>query len=164
MDGLLTKINYDFLLDLKNRGLSPSKIRVKYVSRDSKTNTVSTITFETLNQFISYHNDILNSNRYLCFAGEFPVIQNLVLDNLNLNFLNSYYWLDITDSKRLIKTLSNDPTRSTIFDVTIQKYIDLMNEKIDTYVSNARNGIKIRLDSYVDPCYVDAGYVSPNAD
>jgi hypothetical protein len=164
VDGLLTKINYDFLLDLKNYGLLPSKIRVKYVSRDSKTNTVSTITFETFNQFISYHSDILNSNRYLCFAGEFPVIQNLVLDNLNLNFLNNYSWLDITNSKRLLKTLPNDMARSTIYETTIQKYLDLMNEKIDAYVSNARNGIKVRLNSYMDPCYVDAGYVSPNAD
>jgi hypothetical protein len=54
--------------------------------------------------------------------------------------------------------------RSTIYETTIQKYLDLMNEKIDAYVSNARNGIKVRLNSYMDPCYVDAGYVSPNAD
>ena len=164
MDGLLTKINYDFLLNLKKLGLLPSNIKVKYVSRDSKSNTVSTMTFSTLENFIAYHSNILNSNRYLCFAGEFPVIQNVVLDNQNLNFSNSYSWNDITGSKTLVKTLPNDNARSTIYDITVQKYLDLMSEKIDEYVSNARNGIKVRLNSYMDPCYVDAGYVSPNND
>lgn len=164
MDGLLAKINYDFLLNLKKLGLSPSNIRVKYVSRDSKTNTVSTITFTTLDQFIAYHKDLLNSPRYLCSAGEFPVIQNLVLDNTNLNFKNTYSWYDIIDSKRLVKTLPNDPSRATIYEASIAKYLDLMNKKINEYVINARVGIRERLNSYVDPCYVDAGYVSPNYD
>ena len=164
MDGLLTKINYDFLLNLKKLGLLPSNIRVKYVSRDSKINIGSSITFNTFEDFIAYHNSILSNNRYLCSAGEFPIIQNLVLDNLNLNFKNSYSWSDITESQRLQKTLASDVSREAIYDATIQKYIDLMYQKINEYVSNARTGIKVRLNSYTDPCYVDAGYVSPNND
>lgn len=134
------------------------------MSRDSKVNTVSAITFNTLEDFIRYHNSILNNNRYLCSAGEFPIIQNLVLDNLNLNFKNSYSWLDITDSQRLQKILPNDVNREAIYDTITQKYVDLMYVKINEYVSNAKNGIKIRLNSYTDPCYVDAGYISPNND
>ena len=162
MDGLLTKINYDFLLNLKNLGLSPTKIRVKYISRDSKINTSAFVSFDTFNDFIAYHSAILNSNRYLCSSGDFPIIQNLVLDNLNLNFKNTYSWLDITDSKRLRKNLPNDPIREAVQEAATQKYINLMYEKIDEYVTNAKNGIKVRLNSYMDPCYVDAGYVSPN--
>ena len=164
MDGLLTKINYDFLLNLKRLGLTPSNIRVKYVSRDSKVNTLSTTTFNTLDQFISAHSSILDSNRYLCSAGAFPIIQNLVLTNNNLNFANTYTWYDITDSKRLVRSLPNDPTRKVIYETQTAKYLDLMYKKIDEYINNTRTGIKERLNSYVDPCYVDAGYVSPNYD
>jgi hypothetical protein len=39
-----------------------------------------------------------------------------------------------------------------------------MLKSIDEYTTNINNGIKVRLNSYVDPCYVDAGYVSPNSE
>ena len=44
------------------------------------------------------------------------------------------------------------------------RYIDLMYKLFDTYTKNVRAAIDVRLNSYVDPCYVDAGYVSPNND
>ena len=164
MDGLLAKINYDFLLNLKRLGLVPSSIRVKYVSRDSKVNTLSSTTFNTLDQFITAHSSILDNRKYLCSAGEFPIIQNLILTNINLNFSNTYTWYDITGSKRLVRSLPNDPVRQTIYETQTAKYLDLMYKKIDEYINNARTGISVRLNSYVDPCYVDAGYVSPNYD
>ena len=37
-----------------------------------------------------------------------------------------------------------------------------MNDLFDQYVKNINTAIETRLNSYVDPCYVDSGYVSPN--
>ena len=39
-----------------------------------------------------------------------------------------------------------------------------MNKLINWYILNTDKAIKARLDSYVDPCYIDSGYVSPNSD
>ena len=162
MDGLLTKINFDFLQNLKRQGLIPYNIRVKYVSRDSKQTTALSLTFATLENHDAYHSSVLKSPRYLCSAGEFPIIQNLEIRNTNLTFTNTYAWYDITASKRLVKTIQRDSTRQAIYESLSQKYVDLMSKSIDIYASNAKGGITVRLNSYVDPCYVDAGYVSPN--
>ena len=35
---------------------------------------------------------------------------------------------------------------------------------LSKYKKDVDNAIDIRLNSYVDPCYVDAGYVSPNSE
>ena len=120
------------------------------------------MTFPTLDAFNTYHAPVLNSPRYLCSAGPFPVITNVDLINQNLTFTNSYSWYDITRSRRLVKTVQRDPTRQQIYEALAQKYVDLMNKSLDTYTLNVNKGIKERLNSYVDPCYVDAGYVSPN--
>lgn len=162
MDGLLIKINYDFLQNLKRQGLIPYNIRVKYVSRDSKQTTALSKTFATHEAFDAFHAPVLNALRYLCSAGEFPIIQNLEIRNTNLNFINSYAWYDITTTKRLIKTIQRDPVRQSIYEALTQKYVDLQTKSINIYGANVKKGIADRLNSYVDPCYVDAGYVSPN--
>jgi hypothetical protein len=162
VDGLLTKINFDFLQNLKRQGLIPYNIRVKYVSRDSKQTTALSLTFATLEKFDAYHATVLNLPRYLCSAGNFPVIQNMEIRNTNLSFINTYAWYDITASKRLVKTIQRDPTRQAIYESQSQKYVDLQRKSIDIYAANVKKGISDRLNSYVDPCYVDSGYVSPN--
>ena len=162
MDGLLIKINFDFLQNLKRQGLIPYNIRVKYVSRDSKQTTALSKTFATHEAFDLFHAPILNAARYLCSAGEFPIIQNLEIRNTNLNFINSYAWYDITSTKRLVKTIQRDPVRQAIYESLTQKYVDLQTKSINIYGANVKKGITDRLNSYVDPCYVDAGYVSPN--
>ena len=43
------------------------------------------------------------------------------------------------------------------------RYKQLMNDIFDQYVKDVNSSIEIRLNSFVDPCYVDAGYVSPNS-
>ena len=39
-----------------------------------------------------------------------------------------------------------------------------MYSLFDTYTKNVNVAIQTRLNSYMDPCYVDAGYVSPNSE
>ncbi len=44
------------------------------------------------------------------------------------------------------------------------RYVAFQREKILRYVADCNSAVEVRLGSYVDPCYVDAGYVSPNSD
>jgi hypothetical protein len=164
VDGLLLKITYDFLNELEKRGLTSSAIRVKFLSRDA---TLKGLTFKSFSDFASYikeYESIIFDRRYLCSAGPFLVIENLVINNKNLNFSNIYYWYNITDKRILNKKIQFDSVRAGFYEKDIQRYIDLMYKLIDTYTKNVNTAIKTRLDSYVDPCYVDAGYVSPNSD
>lgn len=162
MDGLLLKINYDFLKELENRGLIASAIRVKFLSRDSSIRSQSFKSFADFKAFIDGYGSIIFDRRYLCSAGYFIVIENLTLTNTNLNFSNSFAWYNITDKRTYTTKIEYDNQRKDIYDSEIQRYIELMYKLIDTYTKNVNAAIKIRLDSYVDPCYVDAGYVSPN--
>lgn len=164
MDGLLLKITYDFLNELEKRGLTSSAIRVKFLSRDA---ALRGLTFKSFSDFAAYtkeYGSIIFDRRYLCSAGPFIVIENLVIDNKNLNFSNIYLWYNITDKRILTKKIQFDSVRNGFYDNDIQRYIDLMHKLIDTYTKNINAAIRTRLDSYVDPCYVDAGYVSPNSD
>ena len=166
MDGLLVKINYDFLKELENRGLKVSGIRVKFLSRDTNR---SGVLYKTYSDFNSYVNDnsvnsILNDRRYLCSSGPFPVVENITIDNKNLGFSNRFAWYNITDKRTYVKTVSYDINKKTIYEALIQKYIDLMYSLFDTYTKNVNVAIQTRLNSYLDPCYVDAGYVSPNSE
>lgn len=162
MDGLLVKINYDFLSELENRGLSTSGIRIKFLSRDTK--GLGTV-YKSYDSFSAFSNDysintLINDKRYLCSSGEFPVIENLTINNNNLDFLNRFAWYAITGNRYHVKTISYDSARSEFYEGEVVKYLDLMNSLFDTYTKNINNSISIRLSSYVDPCYVDAGYIS----
>lgn len=162
MDGLLVKINYDFLYELENRGFSTSKIRIKFLSRDTK--GMGTV-YKTYDSFYAYAEDypiktILNDRRYLCSAGEFPVVENLTINNTNMDFLNRFAWYAITGQRYYVKTISYDSNRSEFYEAEIVKYLDLMNSLFDTYTKNINTSVSVRLSSYVDPCYVDAGYIS----
>lgn len=166
MDGLLVKINYEFLKELETRKLVVSSIRVKFLSRDTQGNGVL---YKTYKDFSSYYNDsevrsLLADRRYLCSAGPFPVVENITIDNKNLGFTNKFSWYNITGSRTYTKTVSYDITKKTIYEAAIQKYITLMYSLFDTYTINVNTAIRVRLDSYLDPCYVDAGYVSPNSE
>lgn len=166
MDGLLVKINYEFLKELENRGLKTSSIRVKFLSRDTQGNGVL---YKTYSDFVSFCNDnaiksLLADRRYLCSSGPFPVVENITINNKNLTFDNRFAWYNITNSRKYTKTITYDMNKKAIYEAQIQKYIDLMYSLFDTYTINVNNAIKVRLDSYLDPCYVDAGYVSPNSE
>ena len=166
MDGLLVKINYEFLKELENRKLVVSSIRVKFLSRDTQGKGVL---YKTYKDFASYYNDsavrsLLADKRYLCSAGPFPVVENLTIDNKNLTFANRFAWYNITDTRKYTKTVTYDMAKKTIYETQIQKYITLMYSLFDTYTINVNTAIRVRLDSYMDPCYVDAGYVSPNSE
>lgn len=164
MDGLLLKITYDFLSELERRGLSSSSIRVKFLSRDA---TLKSLVFKSFSDFASYtkeYGSVIFDRRYLCSAGPFIVIENLTINNKNLNFSNIYLWYNITDKRMLTKKIQFDSVKNGFYENDIQRYIDLMYKLIDTYTKNVNTAIRTRLDSYVDPCLIDAGYVSPNSE
>ena len=160
MDGLLLKISFDFLTLLEKKGLTVKNVKVKYLSRDTKLAGTKYVLYPALNNFYSANSDILTSRRYLCSAGPFPVVENIILINTNLPFKNEYEWRNVTDKRLLVKNIQLNNFAN--YDAEIQRYIKLMNEMFDTYVTNVNAAIKARLNVYVDPCYVDAGYVSPN--
>ena len=145
-------------------GLTVNHLKVKELSRDSTLTTRIYRTYPNSEKFIEVNKSIIFDRRYLCSSGNFPVIENIQLINNNLNFSNSYFWYNITDSRYFVPKISYDNQRKEIYESQIQRYIDLMYKEFDTYTKNIKQSIDIRLNSYVDPCYVDAGYVSPNSD
>lgn len=165
MDGLLIKINDDFIKTLNSRGLDIGYIRVKFLIRDTVTESSRKgyrfKTFNDLSSFNSFFGPILTVRNYLCSAGDFPIIENIELINRNLSFENSYKWYNISENRSFVKKIKYDSFRNDIYISESLKYESLMNSLLDQYLKNISNSIDIRLNSYMDPCYVDAGYVSP---
>ena len=165
MDGLLIKINDDFIKTLNSRGLGVGYIRAKFLVRDIVSENAMKgyryRTFNDISSFNSYFSPILSSKNYLCSAGDFPVIENIEIINRNLSFENSYKWYNISENRSFVKKIKYDSFRNNIYIPETEKYESLMNSLLDQYLTNISNSIDIRLNSYMDPCYVDAGYVSP---
>ncbi len=164
MDGLLLKITYDFLNDLEKRGLVVSSIRVKLLSRDANLNSLMFKSYADFNAFLAANKEIIFSKRFLCSAGTFLVVENITITNKNLNFNNSFGWYNITDKRFCTKRVEYDNQRKDIYEQQLKRYLDLMYKLFDRYTKNINTAIKVRLNSYVDPCYVDAGYISPNSE
>lgn len=162
MDGLLLTINRDFLNKLEKRGLKVTKVRIRYLIRDVGYKGNRYKPFDSLASYNSFHSSVLNSHNPLCSAGEFPVIDNIEISNENLNFKNEYKWYNITQSRTLIESIAYDSFRGDFYASEVSRYKQLMNDIFDQYVKDVNAAIEVRLNSYVDPCYVDAGYVSPN--
>lgn len=159
LDGLVLRITYDLLINLQRRGLTPSNLKIKLLSRD-KSAPSSTLQYSNTAQFFENWKKILDDKNFLCSAGSFPIIQNLHITNNNLKFDNSYQWYDITGDIYLVKKIKFDSDRSAIYQREIEKYIELMNQLIDQYNKDVNAAITSRSQSYVDPCYVDSGYIS----
>ncbi len=162
MDGLLLKISYDFLNLLEKRGLGTSGIRIKLLPRESSLPFSTFKSSANFAEFTKEYGSIIFDRRFLCSAGDFPVIENIILTNKNLTFENQFLWYNITDQRKLIRKIRYDEQRKDIYEREIQRYLDLMYKDFDTYTANVNAAIKERLNKYVDPCYVDAGYIAPN--
>jgi hypothetical protein len=163
MDGLLLTINRDFLSKLENRGLKVANLKVRYLIRDVGYKGNRYKPFNSLQSYTLHHASVMNSSNPLCSAGEFPVIENIEILNENLYFKNEYRWYNITQSRTLVESIAYDSYRKEFQDNEVIRYKNLMNDIFDQYVKDINSAIETRLNSYVDPCYVDAGYVSPNS-
>ncbi len=165
MDGLLTRITYDFLFSLEKNGLIASDIRLRFHPRDMVVTGYRT-TYKSIKNFDEFkrlYGSIINDRRYKCYAGPFPIVESIRLTNKNLSFKNIYQWYNITESRKLVRQISYDSLRKDFYEKEIQRYLNLMNSRFDQYIKDAKNSMDVRLNSYMDPCYVDAGYVSPNS-
>lgn len=162
MDGLILKITNDLIVSLERRGLTVKNIKIKLLSRDSRLTGGDFRIYSTASAFYSMSSPILNSVNYLCSAGPFPVIENITLTNNNLSFSNDYIWSNITDARILVKSFELNNQLSELYGADVERYSTLMVNFFDEYTANINSGIRTRLNAYVDPCYVDDGYVSPN--
>jgi hypothetical protein len=162
VDELILKISNDLIVLLERRGLTVKNIKVKYLSRDSRLSGGDFRVYTDSSSFYSMVSPILNSDKYLCSAGPFPVIENLTVTNNNLPFKNDYIWSNITDSRILVKSVELNNELSALYNLDVERYAELMRSFFDEYTANINSGIRTRLNAYVDPCYVDDGYISPN--
>lgn len=162
MDGLLLIINRDFLNDLQKRGLQVNSLKIRFLIRDVGRKSTMFKPFSSLSSYNTYVSSVLNSANPLCSAGSFPIIESIEIENTNLGFKNTYQWYNITQERKLVESIAYDSFRKEFYESEVVRYKDLMNTLIDKYIKDIDVAISARLDSYVDPCYVDAGYVSPN--
>lgn len=162
MDGLILVINRDFLNNLEKRGLHVKNLKIRFLIRDVGRRGELFKPFRSLSEYENYVYSILSSVNPLCSAGRFPVIESIEIDNKNLSFKNTYRWYNITQQRKLVESIAYDSFRKTFFESEVQRYKSLMHTLIDDYIKAIDVAIETRLNSYMDPCYVDAGYVSPN--
>ena len=162
MDGLLIKINNDFITDLQKRGLKIKSIKIRFLIRDVGKRGHRYRNFSTLESFNLFFSSILNSPKYLCSAGDFPVIENIELENQNIGFVNNYKFYNISEKRFFVKSIQYDSFRKEFYDSEIVRYETLLNTLFDNYSKNINNSITVRLNSYMDPCYVDQNYVTAN--
>ena len=164
MDGLLLTINRDFLQNLERRGLQVVSLKIRYVVRDIGNKSHRYKPFDNLAAYNKAHASVLSSKNPYCSAGDFPIIENIEIINKNLNFVNSYKWFNITQKRTLVQSIQYDSFRGEDYANSVVRYKSLMESLLNRYNRDIDNAINIRLNSYVDPCYVDAGYVSPNSE
>jgi hypothetical protein len=164
VDGLLLKINDDFFKDLEKRRLSVKSFKIRFLVRDSTRRGNRYRPFPSVNLYREYFKHILLAQNYLCSAGDFPIIENIEIENQNFDFVNSYKWYNITENRYFVKKIQYDSLRQNLYESQVSRYETLMNSLIDSYISTINKSIDVRLNSYMDPCYVDAGYVAPNSD
>lgn len=164
MDGLLLKIAKDFVDELNGNGLSVGRLRIKIYPRDRANRRYAFRSYSTGAEFLAAFGSVLSSPNFLCSAGSLPVIENIELENSNLAFHNSYRWTNILDRKTLSETVEADVYREEARQKEVDRYRSYMSQRIDRYISDANSAINVRIESYVDPCYVDAGYVTPQSE
>ncbi len=165
MDGLLLRIAYDLVYDLHRNGLDVGRMRLQHVPKGSVGGRKFRYsTYASGNGFLSALSEAMSSPRYLCMSGDYPLVVNLDATNTNVSFHNSYKWVDLFGRFSMSSTVGLDVQRSARRDEVVDRYVGYQRERLLRYVSDSSAAMAVRSASYVDPCYVDAGYVSPNAD
>lgn len=162
MDGLLIKLNNNFVTDLQKRGLKIKSIKVRFLIRDAGKKGHRYRNFYTIESFNLFFVSILSSPKYLCSAGDFPVIENIELENQNIGFLNNYKFYNVSEKRYFVKSIQYDSFRKEFFDSEIVRYEKLLDTLFNNYTNNVNNSITVRLNTYMDPCYVDQNYVTAN--
>jgi hypothetical protein len=159
---LLIKRNNDFITDLQKRGLKIKNIKVRFLIRDIGKKGHRYRNFYTIESFTSFFSSILNSPKYLCSAGDFPIIENIELENQNIGFVNNYKFYNISEKRFFVKSIQYDSFRKEFYDSEIVRYEKLLETLFNNYSRNINSSITVRLNSYMDPCYVDEKYVDSN--
>ena len=162
MDGLLIKRNNDFITDIQKRGLKIKSIKVRFLIRDVGKKGHRYRNFNTLESFKLFFASILNSPKFLCSAGDFPIIENIELENQNIGFVNNYRFYNITEKRYVVKSIQYDSVRKEFYESEIVRYESLLAALLDSYSSIINDSITVRLNTYMDPCYVDENYVINN--
>jgi hypothetical protein len=162
VDGLLIKRNNDFITDIQKRGLKIKSIKVRFLIRDVGKKGHRYRNFNTLESFKLFFASILNSPKFLCSAGDFPIIENIELENQNIGFVNNYRFYNITEKRYVVKSIQYDSVRKEFYESEIVRYESLLAALLDSYSSIINYSITVRLNTYMDPCYVDENYVINN--
>jgi len=162
VDGLLIKLNNDFLTNLQKRGLKIKSIKIRFLIRDVGKKGHRYRNFYNIESFTTFFASVLNSPKYLCSAGDFPIIENIELENQNIGFVNNYRFYNISEKRFFVKSIQYDSFRKEFYDSEIVRYETLLATLFNNYANNVNNSIAVRLNTYMDPCYVDQNYVTAN--
>lgn len=157
MDGLLSRVLYDLAIDLQRNGMVLGRSRVKLLPRSG---TYSTSTSYQDGQALLTELDFVTRVRYLCQVGGYPILSNIELRTSSPSgYTISVY--DATGSAKVTTVSPLDNARSTNIDAVVEKYAEYVRGRVAQYANDCQISLAARTSLYVDPCYVDAGYVSP---
>lgn len=151
---------YIFLTNLEKDNFICKDIKLKVVGKQR--DKLYFITYNNLSELYQANKDILDykkPNKY-CILGDFPFIENIKFTNNVTNYDSEYRYYNVTsnDPKCRDKT-KFDSNRNTFYEFDKSKYIEYL--KTNLVEHNIRNIelANLRLNVYVDACYVDPGYV-----
>jgi hypothetical protein len=162
-DITLTENIYKFLSDLETDGFIAKEINIKVVNKLRTKNYYKK--YDNLLDFFNQNKTILQDtspSRY-CTVGDFPFIENIKFTNTVSNYFSEFYYYNITSRNPKIRNkVQYDSKRNDFYEFDISKYIEYLKQNLLLNLQRNISLTNIRLNSYVDACYVDTNYVEEN--
>ena len=136
---------------IENLGYEITNIRVMSISRSF--GVTRYVTYNTKNDFLDQFEADLNSQERDSIIGDFTFIDTIHVKDLSTNSI--FKILNITSQNPKLTTIISSVNR----DIEIRKRDSLLNS-LNSYVDMTKELMEDRLNSYVDPNYVEEIYVS----
>ena len=151
---------YNFLTELEKTNFICKDIKLKVVTKDRS--RVYLVTYKTLNELYLANKTAIDNNkpnRY-CIVGDYPFIENITIINNVTNYVSEYYYYNVTSNNPFCRDKTNfDSKRNKFYDFDKSKYIEYIKTELVEHNTRNIDLADIRLNSFVDVCYVDPGYV-----
>ena len=152
---------YLFLQELETQGFVSYKLVFKVVSRINR--KITFFNFENLQDFYNRYSILLTNtspNRY-CIVGDFVYLENIKFINNAVPYENNIFYYNITSGNPQIKKdLRYNNNKNAFFEQDVKKFVAYLKESLIAYINRNDMLMETRQSAYVDPCYVDPGYVS----
>ena len=156
---------YLLLQELETQGFVSYKLVFKVVSKS--TGKITYANFTDLQDFFNRYSSLLTyagPNKY-CIVGDFVYLENIKFINTAVPYKNNILYYNITSGNPQVKKeLDYNTNKNAFFEQDVKKFVAYLKEMLVSYINRNNQLVEIRESAYVDPCYVDPGYVLDQRD